>query len=111
MVFHFTCDSGQHFQFWVKSFSYSYHQIRHYFLFQEYAETNCAEDLYEDTAVYDYVKEYEMIEAMPASEGAIMKDSTDKGTYVNVSDEQSYQELGPVPDTKPDIYTDLQKDL
>ena len=52
-----------------------------------------------------------MIEVMPASEGAIMEDSTDKGTYVNVSDEQSYQVLGPVPDTKPDIYTDLQKDL
>ena len=48
---------------------------------------------------------------MPASDRAIMEDSTDKGTYVNVSDEQSYQVLGPVPDTKPDIYTDLQKDL
>ena len=55
---------------------------------------------------------------MPASEGAIMEDSdraimedsTDKGTYVNVLDEPSYQVLVPVPDTKPDIYTDLHKD-
>ena len=81
-----------------------------FFPFQEDVDTKGAEDLTEDTAVYDNVKEHEMIEVMPVSDGAIMEDSTDKGTYVNVADEQSYQVLGPVPDTKPDIYTDLQKD-
>ena len=82
-----------------------------FFPFQEDADTKCAEDLTEDTAVYDTVKEHEMTEVMPASDRAIMEDSTDKGTYVNVADEQSYQVLGPVPDTKPDFYTDLHKDL
>ena len=60
-------------------------------------------------AVYNNTEDYETVE-VPFNP-VIMEDSMNKGTYVNVEDETSYQELGPLPETKPDIYTDLHTDL
>ena len=54
-------------------------------------------------AVYNSTEEYETVEVKPPFNPVIMEESTNKGTYVNVEDETSYQELGPLPETKPDI--------
>ena len=97
------------FSFWLKAFLFRSSNMT-FFPFQEDAETKCARDLTEDTGVYVNVKEHEMVEVMPTSDRAIMEDSTDKGTYANVAGEKGYQVLGPVPDTKPDFYTDLHAD-
>ena len=62
-------------------------------------------------AVYNSNEDYETVEVKPHSDPVIMEDSMNKGIYVNVKDETSYQELGPLPETKPEIYTDLHTDL
>ena len=62
-------------------------------------------------AVYNNIEDYETVEVKPHSDPVIMENSTKKGTYVNVEDETGYQELGPLPETKPEIYTVLHTDL
>ena len=62
-------------------------------------------------AVYNNTEDYETVEVKPPFNPVIMQDSKNKVIYVNVEDETSYQELGPLPETKPDIYTYLHTDL